>query len=108
LTLAPGEKVGAQDAYVVVMTPKTGPSARLFFDTSSLMLVKTVLTVNVPQLGGDIEQVVEFSDFRDVDGIKLPHVTKATNPAQTVTATITQFTHNASIDDSSFARPAGQ
>jgi outer membrane lipoprotein-sorting protein len=108
LTLAPGEKVGAQDAYVVVMTPKTGPSAKLFFDTSSLMLVKTVLTVNVPQLGGDIEQVVEFSDFRDVDGIKLPHVTKATNPAQTVTATITQFTHNASVDDSSFARPAGQ
>jgi outer membrane lipoprotein-sorting protein len=108
LALAPGEKVGAQDAYVVVMTPKTGPSARLFFETNSLMLVKTVMTVNVPQLGGDIEQVVEFSDFRDVDGITLPHTTKAVNPAQSVSAKMTQITHNASLDDSSFARPAGQ
>jgi outer membrane lipoprotein-sorting protein len=108
LTLAEREKVGTEDAYVIVMTPKVGPSARLFIAADSLMLVKTVITVNVPQLGGDIEQVVEFSDFRDVDGIKLPHATKATNPAQTVTARITQFTHNASLDDSSFSRPAGQ
>ena len=105
VTLASPEKVGGRDAYVIVMTPKAGPSARVFIDTESLMLVKTVLTVNVPQLGGDIEQVVEFSDFREVDGIKLPYTTKSTNPAQTVTATLTDVAHNVEIDDKSFLRP---
>ncbi len=108
LALAEREKVGTQDAYVIVMTPKVGPSTRLFIAADSLMLVKTVITIDVPQLGGEVEQVVEFSDFREVDGITLPHTTKATNPAQTLTATITQFTHNASLDDSAFARPPGQ
>jgi outer membrane lipoprotein-sorting protein len=106
LTLSGRDKIGDKDAYVVVMTPKAGPPARLFFDPDTIMLVKTTMTVNVPQLGGDIEQVVEFSDFRDVDGIKVPFVTKAVNPAQSVTATLTSVTHNADIDDSTFARPA--
>ena len=72
------------------------------------MLVKTIITINVPQLGGPIDQVVEFSDFRDVDGIKIPYVTKSSNPVQTVTATVTDVKHNTEIDDSSFTKPAGQ
>jgi hypothetical protein len=105
LALNGREKIGDKDAYVIVMTPKAGPAARLFLDPDTMMIVRTVMTLNVPQLGGDIEQVVEFSDFRDVDGIKVPFITKAVNPAQTVTATMTSVTHNAPIDDSSFARP---
>ena len=106
LTLSGREKVGDTEAYVLVMTPKAGPPARLFLDPDTMMMVKTVMTVNVPQLGGDVEQVIEFSDFRDVDGIKVPFVTKVVNPAQTVTATMATVTHNAAIDDSTFARPA--
>jgi outer membrane lipoprotein-sorting protein len=106
LTLSGREKVGDKDAYVLVMTPKAGPPARLLLDVETMMLVKTVMTLNVPQLGGDVEQVVEFSDFRDVDGIKVPFVTRAVNPAQTLTATMTTVTHNAAIDDSTFVRPA--
>ena len=69
------------------------------------MVVKTVVTINVPQLGGDIEQVSELSDFRDVDGVKLPFTIKSTNPAQTITVTLASVTHNANIDDRSFAKP---
>jgi outer membrane lipoprotein-sorting protein len=108
VTLGDREKVGGKDAYVVRMTPKAGPPIRVYIDGETFMLVRTSITVNVPQLGGDIEQVVEFSDFRDVDGIKVPFVTKSTNPAQTVTGKMTSITHNAEIDDASFSRPAGQ
>ncbi|HEY7190896.1 MAG TPA: hypothetical protein VH436_30300 [Vicinamibacterales bacterium] len=106
-TLALGEKqkVGAKDAYVLTMTPKAGPPTRLFIDAESFMLVRTAVTLNVPQLGGDIEQVVDFSDFRDVDGIKIPFVTKSSNPAQTVTATISSVKHNVDIEDASFSKP---
>jgi outer membrane lipoprotein-sorting protein len=99
------EKVGAAEAYLIVLTPKTGPSIKVYIDADSLMLVKTAITVTVPQLGGDVEQVVEFSDFREVDGVKLPHTTRSTNPAQTITAMVTEFTHNIEIDDKSFVKP---
>ena len=102
------EKVGAAEAYVIQLTPKSGPGVRVFIDAENFMLVKTIITINVPQLGGPIDQVVEFSDFRDVDGFKIPYATKSSNPVQTVTATLTDVKHNTEIDDSSFSKPAGQ
>jgi hypothetical protein len=88
--------------------PRSGPGVKAFIDAKTFMLVRTMLSINVPQLGGPIEQVVEFSDFRDVDGIKLPHVTRSTNPFQTISATVVDVEHNVEIDDSSFTKPAGQ
>jgi outer membrane lipoprotein-sorting protein len=105
LALGEKQKVGGKDAYVLTMTPKAGPATKLFIDADSFMLVRTSVTLNVPQLGGDIEQVVDFSDFRDVDGIKIPFITKSSNPAQTVTATISSVKHNVDIDDASFTKP---
>jgi outer membrane lipoprotein-sorting protein len=102
------EKVGDKQAYVLLFTPKVGPAMRAFIDAQSFMVVKTVMTVNVPQVGGDIEQVVEFSDFRDVDGVKVAFVTTSTNSLQTIKATITEVKHNIEIDDASFVRPPGQ
>jgi outer membrane lipoprotein-sorting protein len=59
-------------------------------------------------LGGDVEQVQEFSDFREVDGIKLPYSVRSSTSVQVVTATLSDVKHNVEIDDSSFVRPAGQ
>jgi len=83
------ETVGTSETYVIQFTPKAGPGVRVFIDVHSFMLVKTIVTINVPQLGGPIEQVVEFSDFREVDGLKIPYLTKSSNPVQTVTAVMT-------------------
>jgi outer membrane lipoprotein-sorting protein len=105
-TLGPNEKVGGRDAYVVQLTPKAGPGVKAFFDAENFMLVRTTITINVPQLGGPIDQVVEFSDFRDVDGLKIPYATKSSNPVQAVVATVTEVKQNTEIDDSSFAKPA--
>ncbi|HZM92096.1 MAG TPA: outer membrane lipoprotein-sorting protein [Vicinamibacterales bacterium] len=99
------ETVGTSDAYVIQFTPKTGPGIRVFIDTKSFMVVKTIITVNVPQLNRPIDQVVEFSDYRDVDGIKIPYTTKSTNPLQTITATLNDVKHNTEIDDSVFSKP---
>ncbi len=107
VALANREKIGASDAYVVQLTPKSGPAVKAFIDADSFMLVRTIISINVPQLGGPIEQVVDFSDFRDVDGIKIPYVTKSSNPIQTVSATVTDVKQNVEIDDSSFVKPAG-
>jgi outer membrane lipoprotein-sorting protein len=106
LQLTGREKVGAGEAYVLQLKAKIGPAVRLYIDAQSFMLVKTATTINVPQFGGPIEQVVEFSDFREVDGIKLAHGVKSSNALQTVISTVTEVKHNTEIDDSSFSKPA--
>jgi hypothetical protein len=108
VTLLEREKVGDKDAYVLVFAPKTGPATRAFIDVESLMVVKTVMTLNVPQAGGDIEQVSEFSDYRDVDGVKVPFTVTSINSLQTIKATLKDVKHNTEIDDASFVRPPGQ
>ena len=102
------EKVGEKDAHVIQLSPKTGPQIRMFIDAESFLNVKTVVSVNVPQLGGDIDQVQEFSDFHDVDAVKVPHSVRSSTSVQVVKATVSEVKHNTEIDDSSFSRPAGQ
>ena len=100
------EKVGDRDAYVLRFTPRTGPASRMFFDAETYMLLKSVVTVNVPQLGSDLEQTVEFSDNRDVDGVKLPFRVRSVNQLQSLTITLTKVEQNTPIDESLFSRPA--
>lgn len=101
-------KVSDKDAFVLLFTPKTGPAMRAFIDVETFMLVRTMMSVNVPQVGGDLEQVVEFSDYRDVDGVKVAFAITSTNSLQTIKASLTEVTHNTDIDDASFVRPPGQ
>jgi len=100
------EKVGDKDAYVLRFTPKTGPASRIFVDAETYILVKTIVTLNVPQLGTDIEQASEFSDYREVDGVKTPFRVRSVNQLQSLTITLTKIEHNTAIDDRTFAKPA--
>jgi outer membrane lipoprotein-sorting protein len=102
------ESLGDRPAYLLETTPKAGPRVRTWVDAETYMLLKTATSVVVPELGGEIEQVTEFSDFRTVDGVKTPFGVKSINPAQTVTAVITDVKHNVDVDDASFAKPAEQ
>jgi outer membrane lipoprotein-sorting protein len=108
VTLGTREKVGTSDTYVLQLTPRSGPGVKAFIDAETFMLVRTSVTITVPQLGGPIEQVTDFSDFRDVDGIKIPHATKTSNPVQTISATVTEVRQNVEIDDSLFVKPGAQ
>ena len=102
--LAGEENVGGKPAYVMTLTPKAGPVVKVYIDRESSMLVKTSTTLNAPSLG-TIEQVSEFSDFRDVGGVKIPHVTRTANQVQTVVARLNDVKHDVDIDDSMFVRP---
>ena len=97
----PKEQVGGRDAIALVATPKTGPSMKLYFDPDSGLLVRSVVRLNVPEQG-EIEQVSEPSDYRVVDGVKVPHKIVNTSPNQTVTITITKVENNVALDDAIF------
>jgi outer membrane lipoprotein-sorting protein len=99
------EKVGDRDAFVIELTPKAGSPSKQFFDAETYMLVKTLTTINVPQIGRDVEQVGEFADYRAMDGVKVPFTIKSTNPVQAFTITVSSVEHNKAIDDASFVKP---
>jgi hypothetical protein len=105
--LAGKEKVGDQDAYVLNYKPKIGAPTRWYVDAQSYLPIRSVVKVNVPQLGTDVEQTTEYSDYREVDGVKLPFKVRNASMLQTYTVIVTKVEHNVSIDEASFSKPVG-
>ena len=97
----PKEQVAGRDAILVVATPKVGPAMKLYFDPESGLLVRSVVRLNSPQ-EGEIEQMSEPSDYRAVDGVKVPFKIVNTSPGQTVVITITKVENNVALDDAIF------
>ena len=98
------EKVGDRDAYVLVLEPTTGSAVKQFIDAETYLPVRSVVKVNTPQTG-DIEQTADASDFRAVDGVKIPFKVNLTNAMQSITMTFTKIENNVAIDEKSFAKP---
>jgi len=84
MTLAGREKVGGADAHVVVATPASGLPARLYFDAQTGLLVRKDDTY--------------FEDYREVDGLRLPFLTRGPN----FVITLNEVRHNLPLDDARF------
>jgi hypothetical protein len=104
MELAPKEKVGDREAFVLITTPKTGPVTRHYIDAESFAEIRQVTKLNVPPVG-DLEQTVDLSDFKEVDGVKLPFKLTATSSVQNFTVVLTKVEHNAAIDQTLFSKP---
>lgn len=101
------EKVSDRDAYVMSFTPSTGPASKLWIDADSYLPLKTSITIDTPETG-PLEQIVEFADFHDVDGIKVPFKLTNTSAVQTFIVTVTKVEHNVKIDPALFVKPSGK
>jgi outer membrane lipoprotein-sorting protein len=105
IELAGKEKVGEREAFVLVVKPKSGPAVRQYIDAASYLSIKQVIKINVPQIGGELEQTTEFFDFKDVDGVKVPFRVMTSSAVQTLTVNISQVEHNVQIDQTLFSKP---
>jgi zinc protease len=99
------EKVGERDAYVVIFEPPSGSVVRHYIDAETYLPLKTTIKVEVPQLGQEVEQTIEFLDYREVDGVKIPFRLAATSAVQNYTVTFTKVEHNVRIDETLFSKP---
>src|SRR5215831_3772698 len=102
------EKVGEREAYVLVFKPKSGPVARSYIDAESYLPIKQVVKINVPQVGGEVEQTTEVSNFKEVDGVKIPFQIRTTSAIQTVMVNVTQVEHNTQIDQTLSPNPTAR
>ena len=100
------EKVGETEAQVLDVTAD-GASARWFVEASTGRVVRTVSRTAGPG-GGPTEQVVDYSDFRPVDGgLTLPFKRTLTRGGQDAgSIEVKEVQVNPPVDDKDFERPA--
>jgi zinc protease len=100
------EKVGEREAYVLIFEPPTGSVVRQFIDVETYLPMRTVVKIDVAQLGREVELTTDMLDYRDVDGVKVPFLLKVSSAIQNYTVTITKVEHNVPVDEKLFAKPA--
>jgi zinc protease len=94
-----------RDVYVVTLAPKDGVSGDLrnYYDAETGLLVRTDSTLETA--AASIPVITTYSDYRVVDGVKLPFVTEQQAPTGKIKVTATSTIFNTAIDDSHFAKP---
>lgn len=100
------QKVNDRDAYVLVGTNTSKKRERLFFDVETGLLVRRV-QLDTTVLGTYPVQT-DFSDYRLVDGVKLPftiEISSLDNAHQGQKRTFTQIKQNVPMEDAKFEPP---
>jgi hypothetical protein len=100
------EKVGDRDAYLITLEPASGSIVRVDIDAETYLPLRTIVKVDVPQLGQQVEQATDFFDYRAVDGVKTPFRLKASSQVQNYTIAITKAENNVPVDEALFSKPA--
>ena len=105
LTLKGTAKVNGHDAYIVEAPHQDGSIERLYFDTTSGLLIRDEVPVFVPD-EGNTTIVNDFSDYRSVDSVQLPFNIHQTSPDFEYIIQLREVKQNVQIDDVKFNKPA--
>ncbi|HEX8180219.1 MAG TPA: c-type cytochrome [Pyrinomonadaceae bacterium] len=98
-------KIGDRETFVLRDTPAPGVIERLFFDRETGLLLRR-LTLTETVLNPLPEQI-DFEDYRDVDGVKVPFTIMSSNIDTYYSSTrkFTDIKHNVPVDDARFQMP---
>jgi hypothetical protein len=108
MTVQGVEKLGERDAYVVAVTAGPQMTSRYFFDAQTGLLLRRITTTST--MLAPLPEQVDFEDYRDVGGVKLPFTIRTSGVAAFTTRTrrFTDIRLNVVVDDSVFKMPASQ
>jgi photosynthetic reaction center cytochrome c subunit len=95
--------IDGRDVQVVQGTGAGGVTATLYFDSENGLLVRQIRYVESPV--GRIPTQVDYSDYRDVSGVKLPFKWKITWLDGRDTIELSDVKANVAIEGARFARP---
>lgn len=106
LRLGGRDKIGDRNVVIVSGTSADNHRARLFFDAETGLLLRRISYTET--MIGVIPEQIDFEDYRDVDGLKLPFTIKVSSvePGLVSTRKYTEIKLNAPVDDSKFKMPA--
>ena len=97
------EDVDGKPCYKLEMMTKGGLKRTAYIDAETNMMVMNEMTIESPQ--GKIAVTNQFSDFKEVDGITLPHKTQMSMLGQKQTIAIQQIEHGVEIPADTFKIP---
>ena len=98
-----GEKIDGHDTYLVAGLKEGQPPLRLYFDRESGLLLRLVRYAETP-LGRNPTQV-DYSDYRQTNGLKIPFRWTLSRPGNQFTIRVEQLQQNVPVDDAKFAPP---
>jgi hypothetical protein len=100
------EEVGGVLCDVLTGTRPGKAPVRLYFDQKTGLLVRMVRYGDTP-VGRNPTQI-DYADYRDADGVKIPFRWTLARPNGRFTIQIAEVKSNSPVDDGQFSKPAGE
>jgi hypothetical protein len=99
------DKIDGKDVYVLRGLGIDGRGERLYFDVQTGLLVRRITTT--PTIVGLIPEQVDYEDYRDVDGMKVPFTIRTTfiDSFYNSTRKFTEIKLNVPVDETKFKKP---
>lgn len=98
------QKCGDEECYAVEFTPEKGTKVTELYSTKTFLLMKRNGIVSSSTSDQSIPYSITFSDYREVDGVKLAFKMVSSNPGMGDTITVVKSVkHNVEIDDKIFS-----
>jgi photosynthetic reaction center cytochrome c subunit len=98
------DKIDDKEYWVLLGITPHEPPVRLYFDKDTGLLVREVRYAETPV--GRYPTQVDFADYREADGVKIPYQWTISRPGNSFTIKVDDVKQNVPVDDSKFAKPA--
>jgi CubicO group peptidase (beta-lactamase class C family) len=96
-------KCGDEECYAVVFTPEKGSKFTEYYSTKTFLLMKRDGVQVSSTSSVEVPFTLTYSDYRDVDGVKLPFKTVSfSNANGNIVTYLKTVKHNVAVDDSIF------
>ena len=105
LSFARKDKLDGKDVYLLVGIGVDGKGERLYFDAQTGLLVRRITSTTT--VVGLIPEQVDYEDYRDVDGLKVPFTIRITaiDSFWSSTRKFTEIKLNVPVDETKFNKP---
>jgi photosynthetic reaction center cytochrome c subunit len=101
----PGEEINGRATYLMAASATPGhPALGMYFDRENGLLLRMIRYTETA-LGRNPAQV-DYADYRETDGVKIPYRWTLARPNGAFTIRIDQARQNVSVDEKLFAAPA--
>jgi photosynthetic reaction center cytochrome c subunit len=99
----PGEEIDGHETWLVIGSNDGQPQLKLYFDQQTGLLIRMLRYVDSP-LGYNPTQI-DYADYREADGVKLPFRWTLARPGGRFTIQVEQLQQNVPLDEAHFTPP---
>lgn len=104
MQVRPGEEIAGHPTYILMAKQPDRPTLSLYLDQQSGLLLRQLRLTETP-LGRNPTQV-DYADYRETDGVKIPYRWTLTRPNGSFTISVEQVQDNVPIDPQLFEAPS--